>query len=536
MNILENIIRKALFNTTQRLNEQRSRWRIYPNLRKSTLNKVEALAPTAVKGFRLDLQSVNATDKNISRNEKQIANWLTSITNTDPDVPAEKREINPIGSESRFPQINQYLGGNYVFVLGQDTKETRAERRLNKNDTSGGVVGDTISGVSRDIFNVIVFPLNNLIDILDNVNIDKIAINAWKYPSAKGTQFETARSVAQLGLTTALYKIGQSPLFSVQELVYQQEEYQELLPIAREMKNTPQPNGNANRDSDIDDAIAAMESFLNDWTDWKALAKAIAPNPVSSGGLFMASTNTTEKSVEEYEKWDATDSKQAAELSGQAIANQAAEEDASLIAAGQNLVEVEDYEYETADSPTGKISFTGQMTMPSPEDLIKQTPFQGYATDADGRSWLGTWNENGNFKTGTGYKKFEWGGEWTGGIVNGFISGTGTLSTADSTYTGIIKVDKNNNNKIVMKNGTFNSKWTSNEGGSDKEDSYSGKVVDGKWTDGTWTKWIMKNGVASKFIYTGTFSANNIPNNGTVTDEAGKQTGKFVNGVWESTK
>jgi hypothetical protein len=98
-----------------------------------------------------------------------------------------------------------------------------------------------------------------------------------------------------------------------------QEEYQELLPIAREMKNTPQPNGNANRDSDIDDAIAAMESFLNDWTDWKALAKAIAPNPVSSGGLFMASTNTTEKSVEEYEKWDATDSKQAAELSVQAI-------------------------------------------------------------------------------------------------------------------------------------------------------------------------------------------------------------------------
>jgi hypothetical protein len=64
MTILENIIRKALFERKQRLNEVKESWTYIGGLRKPILNKVESLVPTFVKGFELDLSG--DSEKNIS--------------------------------------------------------------------------------------------------------------------------------------------------------------------------------------------------------------------------------------------------------------------------------------------------------------------------------------------------------------------------------------------------------------------------------------------------------------------------------------
>lgn len=507
MNILENIIRKALFERKQRLNEVEETWTYIGGLRKSILNKVESLAPTFVKGFELDLSGDSS--KNVS--DTTISKWLTNVTDSDPR--AERNEFNPIGSNSKAPSLNQYLGGNYVFIYGKDNRQTRAEKKM-------------ISGKWHDIINVVVLPMDNLRDILINNNIQKVAINAWKYPSAKGTEFETPRTPGQIGLfqtgAEGSFSVGQSPLIYISDLVLQQKKYKELLPIAREMKNTPQPNGDKNRIDDINDAIEQMESFIQDYPDFAALSKAISPKGESRGRVYVMGPGLQSNEIKVYEKWDATDSKQAAALEKQSYDDQEAQSDADAIAAGNTIVDVQDQEYETADSPTGKIMFTGQW------NLETQQPIDGVATDEAGNKWEGVWNEKGQFITGTGYRKIG-DGEWRGQMIKGFAKGYGEYKSPNIYFEGLVT---NQNGQLDPVKGTINRKWQS-ETVPGKFDSFVGEIVNSKWYEGEWTRYASESGKIVEYIFKGSFNpTTETPKDGEVIKDGdyAKPYGEYVDG------
>jgi len=509
MTILENIIRKALFERKQRLNEVEETWTYFGGLRKPILNKVESLVPTFVKGFELDLSG--DSEKNISNSS--IAKWLSNITNTSPRS-AEKAVVDPIGSNSKAPSLNQFTSGNYVFIYGKDIQKTRAE-------TKG------ISKKWHDIINVIVLPIDNFRDILTNINIDKIGVNAWKYPSAKGTRFEKPRTPGQSGLlysgTTEL--VGQSPLLYISELKEQQDLYKELLPIAREMKNTPQPNGDMNRIDDINDAIEQMESFIQDYPDFDALSKAMSPKGQTKGFVQVMGAGYSGPDLVDYEKWDGTDSKQAAALSTQSDAEQTAQADAAAVAAGTTMVDQTDKEYETADSPAGKIMFTGKW------NLETQQPIDGVATDEAGNKWEGVWNENGQFITGTGYKKIG-DGEWRGQMIKGFAKGYGEYKSPNIYFEGFVT---NQNGQLVPEKGNINRKWQS-ETVPSNFDSFNGEIVNGKWYEGEWTRYDSESGKIVEYIFKGSFNPTTpeTPKDGEVIKDGdyAKPYGEFANGVF----
>ena len=277
MNLLEHIIRKALFETRQRLTEAKDEWTYYDKLRPAIRKNVESIAPQVVKGFELDLSGDSA--RTVSAGS--IARWLTDITDSSPSRTDRIGDEQP-GLESRIPNLNQFLGGNYILLFGQDNRETRVEKQAAKKDKfsigPSGLYVKTPPKSYHDIINVVVLPIGNLADIVHDVNIDKIAINAWKYPSAKGTEFERPRSQAQYGLLqekddkSTYTKVGQSYLYYIGDFATQLDMYKQLLPIAREMKNTPQPNGDPNRIDDINNAIEMMESIINDYPNFDALS------------------------------------------------------------------------------------------------------------------------------------------------------------------------------------------------------------------------------------------------------------------------
>jgi hypothetical protein len=505
MTILENIIRKALFERKQRLNEVKESWTYIGGLRKPILNKVESLVPTFVKGFELDLSG--DSEKNISNSS--IAKWLSNITNTTPRS-AEKAVVDPIGSNSKAPSLNQFTSGNYVFIYGKDNQKTRVERK-------------GVSTKWHDIINVIVLPLDNLEDILTNVNIDKIGINAWKYPSAKGTNFEKPRTPGQSGLLSGNTElVGQSPLLYISELKGQQDLYKELLPIAREMKNTPQPNGDMNRIDDINDAIEQMESFIQDYPDFDLLSKAMSPKGQIKGIVQVTGAGLAVSNLPVYEKWDGTDSKQAAALDAQSYADQAAQNDAAAVAAGTTIVDVQDQEYETADSPAGKIMFTGKW------NLETQQPIDGVATDEAGNKWEGIWNEKGQFITGTGYKKIG-DGEWSGQMIKGFAKGYGEYKSPNISFTGYVT---NQNGAVVPVKGNENIKWQS-ETVPSKFESFKGELVNGKWYEGKWIRYASESGKIVEYVYTGTFNPTTpeTPKDGSVTRDS-KIFGTYTAGVF----
>jgi hypothetical protein len=505
MNLLEHIIRKALFDTRQRLTEAKETWTYHDKLRPAIRKNVESIAPTAVKGFELDLSGDSAK----SVNDRTIANWLTNITDTNSEI---KRTpgLNDLGSDSKVPSLNKYTGGNFIFIYGKDNRQTRAEKKL-------------IPGSWNDIINVIVMPLNNLRDILQNTNIDKVAINAWKYPSAKGTEFETPRTPGQLGLLrpdSSFGLVGQSPLQYISELVDQQNTYKILLPIAREMKNTPQPGGDPNRVDDINNAIETMESFIKDYPDFAALSEAISPKGREKGRVVVAGAGYGGANLDVYEKWDATDSKQADALSGQAMADQAEQGDAEEIAKGNTVVDVEEKEYETTLSPSGKIAFSGKW------NLELQQPIDGTAKDDAGNEWDGQWDENGNFMNGVGYKKLDSGAEWRGGFLRGSIKGYGEYSSPNLKFTGTMNVV---NKEIAPVKGTINYKWESDVPG--KWNSFIGDIVNGKWNNGTQTRYKSESGKIVEYIYKGTYITDSEPKDGNVTKD-GKPFGTYANGVF----
>jgi hypothetical protein len=507
MTLIETIIRKALFENKRRLTEQTEKWTYIGGLRKPILNKVQSIAPTVVKGFELDLSGDSA--KNV--NDRTIANWLTNITDTNPDI-NRTPGLNDLGADSKAPSLNKYTGGNFIFIYGKDNRQTRAEKKL-------------IPGSWTDIINVIVLPMDNMIDILTNVNIQKVSINAWKYPSAKGTSYEVARTAGQLGLFGEGIRnpIGQSPLIYIGDLNEQQTMYKELLPIAREMKNTPQPGGDPNRIDDINDAIEKMESFIKDYPDFNALSKAISPKGVSRGRIYVTGPGVQETDMSVYEKWDATDSKQAAELENQGYKDQSAQSDAEEIAKGNTVLDVEEKEYETTLSPAGKITFTGKW------NLELQQPVDGTATDSVGNEWDGQWDTNGNFINGVGYKKLSGGAEWRGGIVRGFIKGYGEYKSPNLQFTGTMNVI---NKQITAVTGTQNEKWESEVPG--KWNSFNGDIANGKKVDGELTRYTSESGKTVEYIFTGAFDSNQEPKDGEVIKDGdyANPYGTFANSVF----
>lgn len=494
MNILENIIRKALFERKQRLNEAIGDWQYDGTWSTRFASKVAGAAPKSLKGFTV-----------ISKGEK-LPDELTDIT-----VDVEKF-LNFAVDVKPDIGIAPYNTGAYFIVLGRDSRVTRSEKRL------GTEINDAI--------NCLVFPIDNFKDILDNIYIQYVAINAWKYPAAKGTSFETPRMRTLDFDDITVDGFGKSPFVVIGDLEDLYSEYTQLLPIAREMKNTPQPNGDINRIEDINNAIESIETFLQEWPNWPVLSKILAPKAGAQPRVRVVGSGdpTVEASAE---KWDATDSKQAAALAGQSDAEQAAQADADAIAAGNSIVDVQDQEYKTTDSPTGKIMFTGKW------NLETQQPIDGVATDEAGNTWEGIWNENGQFFTGAGYRKLSNGDEWSGGIIKGFIKGSGEYKSPNFSFIGKVTHE---NGLVVPLNGNINQKWQS-ETVPSKFESFKGEIVNGKRYDGSWVRYVLESGKIVEYVYTGTLTSTadgEIPNNGSVTKD-GKLFGTYNAGVFTET-
>lgn len=494
MNVLENIIRKALFERKQRLNEAISDWEYDGYWPPRFASKIAGAAPRSLKGFTVIAKGEKLPgelDQGIVTN---IAKFLNFAVDSRSDI-----------------KIAPYNTGAYFIVLGKDERITRSEKR-SRNEIN-------------DVINALAFPIDNIKDIIDNKFINYIATNAWKYPSAKGTAFESPRTGVQNFSSISPANFGQSPLIVIADLEELQADYKQLLPIAREMKNTPQPNGDMNRIDDINNAIESMESFLQDWPDWAALSKILSPKQTKQSRVRMSGLDGIE--LLNAEKWDATDSKQAAALAGQAAEDQAAQSDAEAIEAGNSIVDVQDQEYETTDSPTGKIMFTGKW------NLETQRPIDGVATDEAGNTWEGIWNENGQFFTGAGYRKLSNGDEWSGGIIKGFIKGSGEYKSPNFSFIGKVTHE---NGLVVPVNGNINQKWQS-ETVPSKFESFKGEIVNGKRYDGSWVRYVLESGKIVEYVYTGTLTSTadgEMPNNGSVTKD-GKLFGTYNAGVFTET-
>lgn len=495
MNILENIIRKALFEQRYRLNEAINDWEYDGRLNPKYVSKVAGAAPKALKLFSV----IAKGEKLPNELDQGIYSDIGKFLNFAADAAPKKVDISPFNTSA------------YFIVLGRDDRITKSEKQ---------------SGVKRDdVINGIVFPEENIKNILDNKFIQYIAVNAWKYPSAKGTRFEKPREGLDDLRSITKAEFGQAPMIVIADLEELQSDYTQLLPIAREMKNTPQPNGDPNRIDDINNAIENMESFLQDWPDWLTLSKTLAPNAGAQPRVNVGGIDSME--LPAAEKWDGTDSEQAAAIAGQADAEQAAATDAEAIEAGNTIVDVQDQEYETTDSPTGKIIFTGKW------NLETQQPIDGEATDEAGNTWEGIWNENGQFFTGAGYRKLSNGDEWSGGIIKGFIKGSGEYKSPNFSFIGKVT---NENGLVVPVTGNINQKWQS-ETVPSKFESFKGEIVNGKRYDGSWIRYDSESGKIVEYVYTGTLTPTadgEMPNNGSVTKD-GKLFGTYNAGVFTET-
>jgi len=492
MNILENIIRKSLFERKQRLNEAISDWKYDGTWSPRFASKVAGAAPKSLKGFTVIAKGEKLPGELDQGIVTDIAKFLNFAVDVKPTI-----------------GIAPYNTGAYFIVLGKDSRVTRSEKRR------GNEINDAINGLA--------FPIDNIKDIIDNKFINYIATNAWKYPSAKGTAFETPRSGVLDFSFISPADFGQAPMIVIGDLEDLQADYKQLLPIAREMKNTPQPNGDMNRIDDINNAIESMELFLQDWPDWASLSKILSPKATKQPRLRLS--GLADKELVAAEKWDGTDSKQAAALSAQSDAEQSASTDAAAVAARTTMVDQTDKEYETVDSPTGKIMFTGKW------NLETQQPIDGVATDEAGNTWEGVWNEKGQFITGTGYRKIG-DGEWRGQMIKGFAKGYGEYKSPNIYFEGYVT---NQNGQLVPVKGTINRKWQS-ETVPSKFESYVGEIVNGKWYEGDWTRYASESGKIIEYIFKGTFNPTTpeTPKDGVVTKDGdyAKPYGEFVDGVF----
>jgi hypothetical protein len=542
MKLLEQIIRKALFQSNRRLVEQSSKWTL-DRLKKSVANKVNQLGTKAVVGFTIDLEG---DDLNVDNAGATISSWLTKLANLKPTSDFEQP-----GENSKVPVLNQYSNGSYFLVYGKDTVQSRSEKQASKKQTAG-------KGYHNS-YNVIVFPIENLRSILTNEDIDKVGVNAWKYPAAKGTEFAEPRRPGQL-MSTAMGSnadlFGTSPIIFSAELSSQRDEYQKLLPIAREMRNTPQPGASPTRNKDIETAIALMESFINDFPDWKELTKIISPNSKQRGFLAIGGTGTGDFAIKsvEYEQWDATNSKQAAEIQNQ-MTGQRDAEGAAADQAAQGFVDVVDqpYKYNGVN-----YIFNGKWNKDT-EQPIEGVLKDSTDTDAEER-FNGVWDENGVFKTGKGIFKGS-NGTFDGVIINGKPNGYGVYTmNSGYVFTGNVKPEgsgfRMHKGKLVYGdfanretseyfyfNGTFGPvgdvvagesqrSWVSTETDSDpnKLSYFDGNVSGGVWTNGDYYRYKLENGKSVEYMFTGTFS-DNKPYSGTVTKD-GQDFGKIENGVF----
>ena len=272
----------------------------------------------------------------------------------------------------------------------------------------------------------------------------------------------------------------------------------------------------------VNDAIAKMESFMQDYPDFNLLLKAISPKGKSKGSLYLVG-KIPDVDIPVYEKWDATDSKQAAALDRQASTDQEAQGDAEAIAAGNTVVDVEEKEYETTLSPSGKIAFSGKW------NLELQQPIDGKAKDDAGNKWDGQWDENGEFINGFGYKKLGDGAEWRGGFLRGQPAGSGKYKSATITFNGEVET-VNKTSQIAPVDGTINQKWESEEV-PNKFDSFVGEIANGKRTNGKLTRYKTQSGITSEYIFTGTFLPNEEPKDGNLTKD-GKPFATYANGVF----
>lgn len=508
MKLLEQIIRKALLRSNRYLVEQSSKWTL-DRLKNSVIRNVNQLGTDAVTGFTVNLQG---DELNIKNSGSSIASWLTKLANLKPTS-----EFETPGENSKIPDLNQYSNGNYVLVYGKDNVESKSEKRAGKQQSP--------SGGYNDSYNVIVFPIDNLRSILTDENIDKIAINAWKYPAAKGTEFAEPGMPGQIlytDISTNADSFGNSPLLFSGNLASQRKAYQTLLPIAREMRNTPQPGAAATRNKDIETAIALMESFINDFPDWERLTNAISPKSKKRDSVLLAGTGQDTAKRMEYEKWDATDSSQSVAIQNQMLQQQSSQSDAEAIASGTTAVEVENKEYETKWSPTGIITFTGKW------NLKTQTPIDGVATNSVGDEWDGQWDENGKFFSGQGYIKYQDGREWRGSFNRGVPAGPGKFISPTITFEGTVKTV---NGEIIPLKGYQIQTIESAVPG--KKDSIEGTIENSKLTKGTWIRYALESGKTAEYKFTGTFTldGNETPLNGDVQKD-GKPFGKFENGVF----
>jgi hypothetical protein len=332
--------------------------------------------------------------------------------------------------------------------------------------------------------------------------------------------------------------------------------YQTLLPIAREMRNTPQPGASPTRNKDIETAIALMESFINDFPDWRELTKVISPKSKKGGFVALSGISGADADIQaiKYEKWDATNSKQAAEIEAELLGKQANADDAAY-QAEQGFVEVVDqpYKYNGVN-----YIFNGKWNKDT-EQPIEGVLTDSIDTDAEER-FNGVWDENGVFKTGKGIFKSST-GTFDGVIINGKPNGYGVYTmNSGYVFTGNVKPAgsgfRMHKGKIVYGNfanretseyfyfnGTFGPdgdtqtgemqrSWKSNQPDSDpnKLSYFDGNVSGGNRTNGDLYTYKLENGKSVEYIFTGTFS-NNAPNSGTVTKD-GQDFGKFENGVF----
>ena len=162
-------------------------------------------------------------------------------------------------------------------------------------------------------------------------------------------------------------------------------------------------------------------------------------------------------------------------------------------------------------------------------NLETQQPIDGVATDEAGNTWEGIWNENGRFFTGAGYRKLSNGDEWSGGIIKGFIKGSGEYKSPNFSFIGKVT---NENGQLVSVKGTINRKWQS-ETVSSKNDSFVGEIVNGKWYEGKWIRYASESGKIVEYVYTGTFNPTTpeTPKDGSVTRDS-KIFGTYTAGVF----
>jgi hypothetical protein len=565
MKLLEQIIKKYLFESKSLLKEAKFKLSYVNRLPARVRNSVSSIAPQAVKGFQL-LSEGEVQFNNYSTTSgagMDFGRWLSRSSQLELYQSGNEQDISlksDAASKTLYDEIGKYANG-YFFVFGKDTAETSKEKRTARKMRKVAAADDVISMNKiykpndvvqyKNAFNVLIFPIGNIKSIVENVNIDKIAINAWKYPSSKGTEFETPNSPGQ-ALTNdfANTVFGNSPFVFSGGLGYQLELYKQLLPIAREMKNTPQPGAAASRDADIDEAIELMESFINDWPDWNKLDKNLSPGVKLDAGSVYVMGDAELIKTSEAQAWDATDSKLADKLQDEFYGAAERESDAAA-QAQQGWIDAVDQEYEYNGV---KYIFNGKWNKET------NTPVEGIVTDGSGEEiFNGVWDENGVFKTGSGL----WRGSisiWNGVIINGKPNGYGTL-TYDTGYvfTGNVKSDdtgvKLKKGKIVFGNftnyetspyyffnGTFSDNkvdigvlqesWKSTDPNHDpnKLEYFDGNISGGKWTTGDWHIHLMENGTSVTYVFSGTFS-DNKPYNGTITKD-GVDFGKYENKIY----